>query len=267
MAFQTEASNGQSGVYGQLKREQLMENTSTRMIKDMVTEDFRTAAVFEKYSIDFCCGGKKPLETACLEQGIDLNHVLADLRDLNSIASAGGTRFADWDLDFLADYIVQNHHLYLRRIIPSLTAHTEKIAGVHGKNHPELAAIAAHFSAVANELAGHMVKEERILFPYISVLAAAKRDGITPERPPFQTLRNPIRMMEAEHQSAGEGLAFIRSTSQGYTVPPDGCTTYRLTYQELEEFERDLHQHVHLENNILFPKAIQLEEELMTSSR
>lgn len=242
-----------------------MENASKRMIKDMVTEDFRAAAVFEKYSIDFCCGGKKPLETACLEQGVNVADVLTDLHNLDQVAASGGARFASWDLDLLAQYIVQNHHEYLRRVIPSLSAHTEKIARVHGKNHPELLGIAEQFAAVANELAGHMVKEERILFPFISTLAAAKRDGTTPQRPPFQTLRNPIRMMEAEHQSAGDGLAFIRKASNGYTVPADGCTTYRVTYQELEEFERDLHQHVHLENNILFPKAIELETALLSS--
>lgn len=240
-----------------------MENLSKRMIKDMVTEDFRTAAVFEKYSIDFCCGGKKPLEAACQEQGINVDDVLTDLRNLDQLAGSAGSRFADWDLDLLAEYIVQNHHQYLRRIIPSLSAHTEKIARVHGKNHPELLPIAEQFAAVANELAGHMMKEERILFPYISLLASAKRTGTPAERPPFQTLRNPISMMEAEHQSAGDGLAFIRNASKGYTVPADGCTTYRVTYQELEEFERDLHQHVHLENNILFPKAIELEEQLL----
>lgn len=240
-----------------------MENASKRIIKDMVTEDFRTAAVFEKYSIDFCCGGKKPLETACSEQGIDVADVLAELRAIDQATNAGGARFAEWDLDLLAQYIVQNHHLYLRRIIPSLSAHTEKIAGVHGKNHPELLGIAEQFAAIANELTGHMIKEERILFPYISLLASAKRDGTAPQRPPFQTIQNPIRMMEAEHQSAGDGTAYIRSVTKGYIVPPDGCTTYKVTYQELEEFERDLHQHVHLENNILFPKAIELEKALL----
>ncbi len=239
-----------------------MENTSRRMIKDMVTEDFRTAAVFEKYSIDFCCGGKKPLETACQEQGIDVAVVLADLRTLDKAATPGSSRFADWDLDMLAQYIVQNHHQYLCRVMPSLREHTEKIARVHGKNHQELIGIAERYAAIADELAGHMVKEERILFPYIALLAAAKRDGTTPQRPPFQTIQNPIRMMEAEHQSAGDGLAFIRNASRGYVVPADGCTTYQVTYQELDEFERDLHQHVHLENNILFPKAIKLEAEL-----
>jgi regulator of cell morphogenesis and NO signaling len=250
-----------------LKGVSLMKGTSGKMIKDMVTEDFRTAAVFEKYSIDFCCGGRKPLETACQEQGVTVADVLADLHDLDGASASGGGRFTEWDLDFLATYIVQNYHAYVRRVIPSLIAHTEKIVRVHGKNHPELLPIAEQFSAIASELASHMMKEERILFPYISALAAAKRDGASLQRPPFGTIRNPIRMMEAEHQSAGDGFAFIRKTSQGYTVPSDGCTTYRVTYQELEEFERDLHQHVHLENNILFPKSILLEEELLGSSR
>ena len=236
---------------------------SKRYIKDLVTEDFRKASVFEKYAIDFCCGGKKPLEAACLEKGIDLTQVLADLHDLDSVSSRAGTRFDEWDLDFLAEYIIRNHHQYLRRAIPSLSAHTEKIAAVHGANHPELIQIAERFSAIAAELTSHMAKEERILFPYIANLAAAKRDGLIPQRPPFQSIANPIRMMEAEHQSAGDGTAFIRSASSGYAVPADGCTTYRVTYKELEEFERDLHQHVHLENNILFPKAIDLEALLL----
>lgn len=240
-----------------------MANASTRMIKEIVNEDFRTAAVFEKYSIDFCCGGKKPLEAACKEQGIDVAHVLADLRNLDSIAQGrNGARFTEWELDLLAQYIVQNHHQYLRRAIPSLLAHTQKIASVHGKNHPELLPIAEQFEAVANELNGHMMKEERILFPYISALAAARRNGTTPPQATFQTVRSPIAMMESEHQSAGDGTAFIRNASKGFTLPADACTTYRVTYQELEEFERDLHQHVHLENNILFPKAIELEAAL-----
>ncbi len=237
-----------------------MESTPKRLIKDLVTEDFRTASVFEKYSIDFCCGGKKPLEAACKEQGIDVADVLADLRTIDQVQDPGRSLFGEWDLDQLANYIIEHHHGYLRRTIPSLLAHTEKIATVHGKNHPELVAIAEQFRAIAEELSGHMMKEERILFPYIGYLAAARREGTPAQRPPFQTIRNPIRMMEAEHQSAGDGTAFIHNASKGYIVPQDGCTTYRVTYQELEEFERDLHQHVHLENNILFPKAVELED-------
>ncbi len=237
-----------------------MENASIKLIKDMVTEDFRTAAVFEKYSIDFCCGGKKPLEAACQEQGINVADVLADLRTLDEVQDPGASRFTEWDLDQLAQYIVEQHHGYLRRTIPSLLAHTQKIATVHGKNHPELIAIAEQFRAIAEELPGHMMKEERILFPYIAHLAAANRGETSAQRPPFQTIRNPIHMMEAEHQSAGDGCGIIRSASKGYAVPADGCSTYRVTYRELEEFERDLHQHVHLENNILFPKAVELED-------
>ena len=239
-----------------------MENILLGTVKDLVTDDFRTAAVFEKYAIDFCCGGKKTLGAACVEKGVDLGKILADLREVKSGQEPAQTQFADQELDTLIDFVVANHHGYVRRAVPLITAHTEKIAQVHGKNHPELLDVAHAFQAVAEELLNHMMKEERVLFPSIKHLASTAKEAGLYVAPPFGTIQNPIRMMETEHQAAGDALSFMRISTGGYVLPADACTTYRVTFSELEEFEKDLHQHVHIENNILFPRAILLEKDL-----
>lgn len=231
------------------------------LVRDIVTEDYRAAAVLEKHGIDFCCGGAKPLANACQEAGVDADIVLRDLASLAEAPAPAGPRFSTWALDFLADYIEANHHAYVRSAIGSLREHTRKIAEVHGSRHSELGEIARLFDEVAAEMTQHMMKEEHILFPYIRELAAAARAGRRPSPPPFGTVRNPIRMMELEHDRAGDAMHRIRALSGGFTVPEDGCSTYRVAYRELEAFERDLHQHVHLENNLLFPKAVALESE------
>ena len=237
-----------------------IDSVLSRTVKEMVTEDFRAAAVFEKYSIDFCCGGKKTLQAACAEKGLSTEELARELARIGEIPAGQGISFASYPLDLLIRHIKETHHEYVRRMVPILLSHTQKIAGVHGSNHPELPGVAARFEAIAHELASHMVKEERVLFPYIEELAWAERGKGPVASPPFGTVRNPIAMMEAEHQSAGDGLYWIREATSGYTAPEDACTTYRVTLQELKEFEEDLHRHVHLENNILFPKAAGLRE-------
>ena len=239
-----------------------METSQEVTVKDMVTADYRTAFIFERYAIDFCCGGKKTLDAACAEAGVDPRAVRQYLAMLSLGTILQPEQFGDWPVDALVEHIVQKHHAYVRRMSPVLIAHTTKIASVHGKNHPELNAIASHVAFVTEELTRHMQKEELLLFPYMRSLAAADREHRTIAPPPFVSIRNPIRMMEQEHVVAGDAFKYVRGASLGYTVPDDGCTTYRVTYSELDEFERDLHQHVHLENNILFPKAIDLEEKL-----
>ena len=235
---------------------------STTTIRDIVADDFRAAAVFQKHGIDFCCGGNQPIADACQEKGIDDQVVLGELE---AALTPGGEvpRFKTWELDFLADYIVANHHVYVRGAIETIGAHTRRVAEVHGQHHPEVVAIAERFAEVADEMTRHMFKEERMLFPYISGLAAAARTGSPLAAAPFGTAANPIRMMEAEHESAGAAMVEIRRLSGNYAPPDDACTTYRVSYQELEAFEADLHRHVHLENNILFPKALRLEAELL----
>jgi regulator of cell morphogenesis and NO signaling len=236
-----------------------MEQTTVRNI---VADDFRTAAIFEKYSIDFCCHGNVPLEDACKQQGVSVDQVRLELGALVIGTRGEQDSFASWDLDRLADYVIDTHHKYVKSIVPTLLAHTQKVASVHGERHAELLTIRDIFKNVAEELTQHMMKEELMLFPYIKSLARSARDGQPVRIPQFQTIQNPIRLMEAEHVSAGNGMDTIRQESEIYSVPSDACTTYRVTYQELEAFELDLHKHVHLENNILFPKAILLEQRL-----
>ena len=243
-----------------------MEDMNVGTVKDVVIDDYRAAAIFEKYGIDFCCGGKKTLRSACDEKGVDPVLLIAELRSLKSNGAANDVRFAERDLDTLVDFIVSTHHLYVQSAVPILLAHTNKVAQVHRENHPELLKIAQVFQSVAEELLNHMTKEERILFPYIKRLAASAREGTSVAPPSFGTIQNPIRMMEAEHQSAGDAFSLIRAVTGGYKLPLDACTTYRVTFKELEEFEKDLHQHVHLENNILFPRAIELEKELVSAA-
>ncbi len=246
----------------QNRSEILNNELSNLTLSEIVTQNFKAAAVFEKYNLDFCCGGKKPISEACLEKGLDSSEVFDEL---SSIEKAGSRtdNYAEWGADFLIDYIVNNHHAYINRMIPVLSAHTQKIASVHGKNHPELLKVAESFEKVYKELKQHMMKEEQILFPFVKKLATAKSSGRKTEAPYFGTVKNPIRLMEAEHQSAGDEMYEIRKLTGGYTVPEDACNTYSVTMQELRDFEEDLHKHIYLENFILFPKAIDLEKELL----
>lgn len=238
-----------------------MIDTRQSTIRDIVADDYRAAAIFQKHGIDFCCGGNRPVADACAERGIETSTVFDEIEA--ALAGPGDApRFSSWDLDFLVNYIVTNHHAYVRGAIPTLLAHTRRVAEVHGERHPEVVTIARHFEAVADEMQQHMMKEERILFPAIAALAASAREGRPFARPPFGTVANPIRMMELEHESAGGTMAAIRTLSGNYLPPEDACTTYRVMLKELEAFEADLHRHVHLENNILFPKALGLEQRL-----
>jgi regulator of cell morphogenesis and NO signaling len=234
-------------------------------VKSIVAEDFRTAAIFEKYSIDFCCHGNVALEEACKERGVSIDQVRADLGAIANEQNGERDSFDVWELDRLVDYIVNTHHQYIKSVIPNLLAHTKKVAAVHGERHGELLTMRDIFKNVAEEMTQHMMKEELMLFPYIKSLVKSARDSQPVPRPPFQTIQNPIRMMEAEHVSAGNGTDTIRTLSLSYAIPADACTTFRVTYQELEAFELDLHKHVYLENNILFPKAIVLEHKFFSA--
>jgi regulator of cell morphogenesis and NO signaling len=235
-------------------------NNKGETVGDIVRKNPRASAVFKKYKIDFCCNGNRLFEEVCAEAGLEPATIKEEI--LNCKEETGAQLHADtWSLDFLTDYIIQNHHAYVLNALPGLEELLIKVENAHGQDHPELSAIGSYFNSLVKELMQHMQKEEQILFPVIKELVAGKKKSVKTAIP-FGTLRNPIRVMEEEHAGAGEDMENIRRLSNNFTVPADACFSYRLLYKQLEEFEEDLHQHVHLENNILFPKAIALEDTL-----
>jgi regulator of cell morphogenesis and NO signaling len=231
-----------------------MTATLDSTVRELVASDYRAAAVFQHYGIDFCCGGNRTIEQASADVGKPPEEILGAIDDAIAAPLAGQPRFNSWDLPLLVSYIVANHHAFVRQAIPTLLAHTRKVAAVHGAGHPEMVEVAHIFGRVADEMTEHMWKEEQVLFPYILKVA---RLGTAVG--PLGTMDGPIRVMEADHESAGQAMARIRDLTKGYDLPANGCTTYRVCLRELEAFERDLHVHVHLENNILFPKAVRLD--------
>lgn len=226
-----------------------------KTIGEIVTEDYRTASVFEKHGIDFCCGGNGVLSTVCKEKGIDLPS-LAQQLDAAKVAAVDRSQdYARWSLSFLADYIVNTHHGYLNENMASIAAYAHKIARVHGAHHPEVIEIAAIFDQVVADLAPHLLAEEDVCFPAIKRLEASQKSGISPNPNDITTVRKSLAELHREHDAIGAAVHRIRHLSKDYAIPDDACNTFRLTYQKLREFEDDLHKHVHLENNILFRKV------------
>lgn len=248
----------------EIKISKLKDGTSTSTIGELVAEDFRKAEVFRKFGLDFCCGGNKSLKEACDEKNIDSNVVAIALSEVENQVKSSQQDFNSWQLDFLADYIINIHHRYVAESLPMLDEFSAKVAEVHVDLHPEVVEIARLFNAVAEELKMHMLKEEDILFPYIKELVKAKREKTVLEPSSFGSVENVIRVMESEHVSAGGNMERIHELSNAFTPPEDACSSYRVLFAKLEEFEKDLHQHIHLENNILFPKAIELEKDLLS---
>jgi regulator of cell morphogenesis and NO signaling len=232
------------------------------IIGNVVAEDYRAAGVFEQAGIDFCCNGNRAIGIACSEQNIAADELITRLQHTVGAASKEEYAIIDyktWPLDLLADYIEKKHHRYVTAQIPIIQAFLEKIVRVHGERHPELAKIKVHFDACSGELTAHMKKEELILFPFIRKMVQAKQDGNNDIAAPFGTVENPIRMMMHEHDTEGERFRTIKELSNHYNTPTDGCNTYKAAFDTLQAFEDDLHLHIHLENNILFPKAIAME--------
>ena len=221
-------------------------------IGDIVTQDFRAAEVFKKAGIDFCCGGSQSLEAACRDKKLDVAEIESELEKLENSEPGSSHKFNEWKLDFLCDYIVNTHHQTVMKLLPELTFYTQKIAEVHGDNHPELSEIANLFAQVDTELRQHLCNEEEVLFPAIrEVLKTNSAESKA-------TIISEITRMTGEHEFAGGAMDKINELSHHYAVPEDGCNTYRVAYKLLEQFEDDLHIHVHLENNILYPKAMKL---------
>ena len=223
---------------------------------ELAAKDIRKAEIFKKYGLDFCCGGKKTVKEACSEKGLDVTKVEQELQAADKVPQSRPLPFNEWPSGFLADYIVNTHHSYIRKVMPDIQAYSAKVLKVHGSQHPELAAVKGIVSDICDELTSHMIKEERVLFPYIKELE--KQSRTMGEQ--LGTVRNPINLMEMEHELVGEKLEELRSVTNNYKLPEDACASYNLLFAMLKEFESDMFTHIHLENNILFPSAIKMEQ-------
>lgn len=238
-----------------------MTTLQERTVADVVTENIKAAHIFKKHGIDFCCGGGISIKKACEKAKIDPSILEIELLNLDTVKDRASD-YNSWKLDFLTDHIINVHHGYVEESSPMLLQYSQRVNHVHGHHYIELAEIEALVKQVVQELAAHMKKEELILFPFIKKLVAAERENSEVPAIHFGTVENPIKMMEAEHEEAGAVMRKIAELSNNYNPPQGACNTYRAFYAKLEEFEQDLHQHVHLENNILFPKAMALEKDL-----
>ncbi|MBS1502298.1 MAG: iron-sulfur cluster repair di-iron protein [Bacteroidetes bacterium] len=234
------------------------ENNET--LGQIAAKDLRKAEIFKKYGLDFCCGGKKTVKDACAEKGLDVAAVEHELQQAEKQTAASPLPrplpYNDWKLDFLADYIVNTHHSYVKASLPELLKYAEKVAKVHGTAHPELYDIFRLVQEIDEEMTAHMEKEEAFLFPYIKQLVLAKTSGTGANG----NIKTPITLMEKEHEIVGKSLSDIRLLSDNYQLPADACASYGLLYKMLQEFEGDMFTHIHLENNILFEKALELEK-------
>ncbi len=232
---------------------------ATKTVREFAVEVPEATRLFEKLGIDYCCGGGKSLREACQQANLSIDEVL------NHLASTGANETqvpGDWkqaDLFELIEHIITKHHGYVKQELPRLDALMHKVATKHGPNHPELLKMQQLLAQVSAELTSHLQKEEQVLFPYIVEIEEASRRSLRLRPPMFGTVRNPIHMMELEHDSAGDALKEMRRISNGFAAPENGCFSFKTLYQGLQEFEADLHQHIHLENNILFPRAVELE--------
>lgn len=234
-------------------------------VRDIVSHDYRTADVFRKYDIDFCCGGKWALEIACVSKGVETDIVLKELRKITSQTPLNAVMdFDDWDLDFLSDYIYNIHHRYLKRALPEIQAYIKTFLDGHRKKYPELEELEVIFERFMAEIPPHMTQEEEILFPYIHQIFYAWKNRESYARLLVRTLRKPVEeVMQKDHQTTGVLLHRMREITNDYTPPPNACLAHKVTFSKLKELDTELMQHIHLENNILFPKAIAMEKELL----
>ena len=235
---------------------------SNTIIGDIVSVNFKTAQIFENNNIDFCCGGQVSLAEACEKSSVDLNKLIPELELLVQVSDPDSKYLDGLELDALCEYIVKRHHTYVSENIPFLRQKLQKLCEVHGESHPELFEVAELFGEGADNLTMHMQKEEIILFPHIANLVSQKK-GEDSNSDLACGVLEPINQMISEHEIEGERFEKISTITQSYTPPADGCNTYQVAYKTLQEFEQDLHRHIHIENNILFKKAAKLENELL----
>jgi regulator of cell morphogenesis and NO signaling len=228
-------------------------------VKDIALANPEARKILEDAGVDYCCGGGKSLHDACMHADVSAEEILKRLRENSELVRPDEKAWTSAPLADLTRHIREKHHRYVREAITRIRTLLEKVKAKHGENHPEIAEVRELFIEVGQEMITHMQKEEQILFPYIDALERSTTGNGSLEPPFFQTVRNPIHAMMKEHDSAGELVRQIRKATGDYTPPADACTSYQALYQDLREFEADLHQHVHLENNILFPRAVEME--------
>lgn len=224
-------------------------------IGEIVAEDYRTAKVFDKYGIDYCCGGKIPLSDICRDKGVSPEALLQEIDAVKKTSLDKSLNYSSWTNSFLADYIINTHHTYLKENLDQIAAYTRKIADVHGEKHPEVREIADIFSKIVVDMYAHLREEEEVCFPAIRRVEDAKKLGKPPAVEDIAIISRTLERFDAEHNEVGEAAHKIRELSKDYSLPDDACNTFMITYQKLKEFEEDLHKHVHLENNVLFPKV------------
>ncbi len=235
---------------------------TAKTVREVAVENPAATRVLERFGIDYCCGGSQLLEQACEKAGISVDEVV-DSIEMEEETARAAQQVRDWQREPLSElvaHIKNTHHKYTREETVRITALLEKVCSVHGKNHPELLEIQSTFSGLAQELTMHLMKEEMVLFPYIVRMeeAVIQKEPVLPA--PFGNVENPVAMMEHEHDSAGAALRSMRKASSDFRAPADACVSYQTLYNALVSFEADLHQHIHLENNILFPRAIAMEK-------
>lgn len=230
-----------------------MKSITQTPVGEIVANDYRTSQIFRSYGLDFCCGGKESLEDACAKKDIDLNKVEKEIKALD-LEDNTGDNYQEWSLDFLVDYIVNNHHRFVRKMLPELSFYAEKVARVHGVRDPELFDVLQNVRFLQKELTGHLQKEEEELFPQIKEMVQSNKKGMVKQ--------NIVEALEDEHDKAGALMKEIEELTKGFNPPEHACASYKVLFQSLKGFQQDLHKHVHLENNILFPKALDLEARL-----
>jgi regulator of cell morphogenesis and NO signaling len=239
-----------------------MSGITEKTVRELALENVVATRVFERLGIDYCCGGNHTLEQACHAANISVDQVLKSLEEAQ-LSSPANSEDRNWQTEPLGDlisHITTTHHKYTRDEIARLGPLFAKVCSVHGNSHPELLQLRDIFARLCQELTSHLMKEEKVLFPYIIRMEEAVIEKAPNLPPPFGTVENPVAMMEHEHDSAGNALRAMRKISRGYTAPADACVSYQTLYKALAELEADLHQHIHLENNILFPRAIEMEK-------
>jgi regulator of cell morphogenesis and NO signaling len=229
----------------------------------LAAKDLRKAEIFKQYGLDFCCGGKKTVKEACEEKGLDFTIVEQELQETDKVPASRPMPYDAWDLDFLSDYIVNVHHRYVRKNIPDIVTYAEKVMQVHSGEHPELIKMNHLVKTLSSELNAHMEKEEKALFPLVKTLVDRSKEVSAQKPINSEDFQNFIQNHEGEHKMVGTQMEDIRNLSNHYTLPEDACASYTLLYRMLDEFEEDLKLHIHLENNILFPKAMKLENQLL----